>query len=205
MSLRRKGVPLNEKQTSKKGFTLIELLLALSFGSFIILSSAKIYPHFRYQTKFLQESFRLDQAMRQLMFSIEKDLRRAGFCNGQCPGMILRIGQYPGEMKNSCIILSFDLNKNGKLEGEQHRESEYFGYRLRKGVLEIQRGQLHCSGHGWEKISDPQEIKITHFSITQLPKSRLGTLFKTDFFANNHTKKPPIQRQINSVINNKNL
>lgn len=183
----------------------MELLIALSFGSLIVLSSAKIYPQLRYHAKFLQESFRLDQVMRHIMFSIEKDVRRAGFCNGTCRWMIVRTGQYPGEMKNSCIILSYDLNKNGKLEGEKHPESEYFGYRLRKGFLEIQRGQLYCSGNGWEKISDPKEIKITYFRITQLTGSTSGTLFKIDLFANNHKKKPLIQRQINTVIRNKNL
>ncbi len=35
----------------------------------------------------------------------------------------------------SCVLLNILVNR--KLEEEQHHESEYFGYRLRKGVLEI--------------------------------------------------------------------
>ncbi|WP_268904020.1 hypothetical protein [Candidatus Williamhamiltonella defendens] len=35
----------------------------------------------------------------------------------------------------SCALVNILVNR--KLEGEQHHESEYFGYRLRNGVLEI--------------------------------------------------------------------
>lgn len=78
--------------TVERGFTLPEVMLALVFGSVIALGAAKTYPLLRQQNVAVGQHFRLESTLRQLAFGIEKDLRRAGFCAGQCAGRPLLIG-----------------------------------------------------------------------------------------------------------------
>ncbi|WP_339058412.1 prepilin peptidase-dependent protein [Candidatus Regiella endosymbiont of Tuberolachnus salignus] len=179
-------------------------MIALSFGSLILLSAVKIYPQFRQQVSILYQHYRLEQIMRQGIFTIEKDLRRAGFCKKKCYGSAITLSQYRGEIENSCIIIAYDLNRNGYWEEEGHENSEYFGYRLHNGSLEAQRGGKTCFGNGWEKLFDPQEIQITHFTITDLNDLTPGNLFKLQL-SGHSVRNPRIQLQINSVINGKNL
>ncbi|MEA9445152.1 prepilin peptidase-dependent protein [Candidatus Fukatsuia symbiotica] len=186
------------------GFTLPEVMLALSFGSLIVLSAAKIYPQFHKQVATVYQHYRLEQAMRQVMLTIEKDVRRAGFCHQQCSGSAIAFSQDRGEMKNSCMIVAYDLNRNGHWEDEGHTKSEYFGYRLRHGALEAQRGERNCFGNGWEKLFDPQEIKVTHFTVTPVGDLTSGNLFKLQLAANS-IRDPAVQLEINSVIHGKNL
>lgn len=85
--------------TVERGFTLPEVMLALVFGSVIALGAAKTYPLLRQQNVAVGQHFRLESTLRQLAFGIEKDLRRAGFCAGQCAGRPLLIGQAGGQLR----------------------------------------------------------------------------------------------------------
>lgn len=160
------------------GFTLPEMLLALSIGSVIMLAAAQVYPRLRWQSDQLGQRYRLEQALRQLAFVMEKDLRRAGFCNGQCQGNSWFIGQFNGEQPQSCVIVSYDLNRNGVWEGNGSNNPESFGYRLRQGAIETQRGISDCQGNGWSRLTDAAEIRISDLSIAlqQMPASGLFTL-----------------------------
>jgi prepilin peptidase dependent protein B len=152
--------------TLEQGFTLPEVLLAMTFGSLITLAAAKTLPVLRQQTADVGRLYRLEQVLRQLAFGIEKDLRRAGFCAGQCQGQALVIGNADGEAPNSCVIVAYDLNHNGRWETTT--DAEYFGYRLRAGALEGQRGVMQCKGTGWERLNDPDEVRVTTFSVRQI-------------------------------------
>ncbi|AHG19248.1 N-terminal cleavage protein [Chania multitudinisentens RB-25] len=150
----------------EQGFTLPEVMLAMTFGSLIALAAAKTLPVLRQQTADVGRHYRLELVLRQLAFGIEKDLRRAGFCAGQCQGRALTIGNAEGEASNSCVIVAYDLNRNGQWDNAA--DAEYFGYRLRAGALEGQRGVTQCRGNGWERLHDPEEIRITTFSISEI-------------------------------------
>lgn len=149
----------------EQGFTLPEVMLAMTFGSLIALGAAKTLPVLRQQTTDVGRYYRLEQVIRQLAFGIEKDLRRAGFCAGQCQGQALLIGNAEGEVPGSCVIVAYDLNRNGQWENTG--DVEYFGYRLRAGTLEGQRGVTQCRGNGWERLHDPEEIHINAFSVSE--------------------------------------
>lgn len=150
--------------TLERGFTLPEVLLALSFGSLIALAAAKTYPLLRQQSVAIGQDYRLELALRQLAFGIEKDLRRAGFCAGRCPGRALLIDHAPGEAPGSCVIVAYDITRSGQWKSAGD-DAGYFGYRLRQGGLEGQRGVGHCRGPGWERLLDPDEVRVELFNV----------------------------------------
>ncbi|MBO1504701.1 prepilin peptidase-dependent protein [Serratia proteamaculans] len=148
----------------ERGFTLPEVMLALTFGSLIALAAAKTYPVLRQHSVDVGRHYRLESVLRQLAFGIEKDLRRAGFCAGQCQGQPLLIGRAVGEAAGSCVIVAYDITRSGRWE-TLGANAGYFGYRLRQGMLEGQRGVSHCRGTGWERLLDNDEVHIETFSI----------------------------------------
>ena len=186
------------------GFTLPEMMLALSIGSLIMLGATEVFPKLRKQISILQQHYYLELALSQVMAVLEKDLRRAGFCHGECQGTAVITHHYPAEATNSCLIVAYDLNRNGRWEGEKHQESEYFGYRLRNKALEGQRGELNCSGRGWEKLLDPREITITHFSISPLPQQISNQVYRVQL-AGQKTSNPVIHHQLTYTIRGNNL
>ncbi|CNE85702.1 prepilin peptidase-dependent protein [Yersinia nurmii] len=147
------------------GFSLPEMMVALILGSMMVLSSVNIYPQLRQRLTAVYQHYRLELSMQRVISIIEKDLRRAGFCNGFCQGRRLFLGQYSGEKANSCVIVAYDLNRNGLWEGGKHKHSEYFGYRLRKNQLESARGETDCQSSGWERLFDATEVFITGFDV----------------------------------------
>lgn len=147
----------------EQGFTLPEVMLAMTFGSLIALAAAKTLPVLSQQTADAGRHYRLELVLRQLAFGIEKDLRRSGFCAGDCQGQPLAIGNAAGEAPGSCVIVAYDLNRNGRWE--KAGDAEYFGFRLRAGALEGQRGVTQCSGPGWERLLDQEEVLIDSFSV----------------------------------------
>ncbi|CFR06345.1 prepilin peptidase dependent protein B [Yersinia frederiksenii] len=186
------------------GFTLPEMMLALSIGSLIIMAASQTFPKLRQQISYLQQHYHLELALSQVMAALEKDLRRAGFCHGECQGKAVTTHNYPGETTNSCLIVAYDLNHNGRWEGEKHPQSEYFGYRLHNKALEGQRGELNCSARGWEKLFDPQEITITHFSVNQLPRQVSGQIYRVQL-AGQRKSHPAIHHQLTYTIRGNNL
>ncbi|CAI1713994.1 Type II secretory pathway, component PulJ [Serratia grimesii] len=148
----------------ERGFTLPEVMLALTFGSLIALAAAKTYPVLRQHSVDVGRHYRLESVLRQLAFGIEKDLRRAGFCAGQCRGKPMLISHASGEAADSCVIVAYDIARNGRWEASG-ADASYFGYRLRQGMLEGQRGVKHCSGTGWERLLDNDEVRIETFSL----------------------------------------
>ncbi len=197
-------VPDHFSQKYRAGFTLPEMMLALSVGSMIVMAATQVFPQLHKQISILQQHYHLELVLSQIMAALEKDLRRAGFCHGECQGKAITTRQYQGEAANSCLIVAYDLNRNGRWEGEKHQESEYFGYRLRNKALEGQRGALNCSGNGWEKLFDPQEIAIMHFSVNRLPQHTTEQVYRVQL-AGQKKGNPAIHRQLTYTIRGNNL
>ncbi|WP_409160666.1 prepilin peptidase-dependent protein [Pectobacterium sp. B2J-2] len=186
------------------GFTLPEILLALSLGSLIMLSAAQLYPLLHSQSQDSAQRFRLEQLFSQVAMGIEKDIRRAGFCAGTCQGKAISIGNYPGEMENSCLNVSYDLNRNGIWDGGEQQDAESFGYRLRSRSLEIQSGAHNCQGDRWEKLFDPQEVVLTMFRLQRLAAQSDVSLYELQL-AGYWAKRPAVKQHIARLILGRNL
>lgn len=182
----------------ERGFTLPEVMLAMSFGSLIALGAAKVLPLLHQQTIDASRHYRLALVLRQMAFIIEKDLRRSGFCTGECQGKAIVISNATGEPPGSCLIMAYDLNRNGGWETSG--EAEYFGYRLRAGALESQRGVTHCQSSSWERLLDQEEVQVSSFTVRQLTGSTGNPLIQFTLSGNSTVRKN-IQHQLTRVIN----
>ncbi|MFS2056551.1 prepilin peptidase-dependent protein [Kosakonia cowanii] len=155
---------------AQRGFSLLETLLAMAIGSVLLLASARFLPglqialmqHTRLQT--------IEDDLWQRLRAVAKHLQRAGYCNGSCNGQPLFISA-----KGECVIAQWDANSNGRWESAPNHEAEQTAFRLQNGALETLRGATSCTGRGWEKVTDPAQMHVERFSVTQRQTAGLST------------------------------
>ena len=160
----------------QQGFSLLEVILAMALSSIMMVSVTSLFPGFIRQYLNSYRLYRVEQAMSVALLNIEKDLRRAGFIKEGRVGNAVSFSQSSGNI-GSCLIIRYDLNGNGKIEEQESYTSEVFGYRLHQGALEQHRGALHCSGNGWEKITDLSEVEITNLDVEKVNADKEITYF----------------------------
>ncbi len=144
-----------------RGFTLTELLIAMLISALLLPGVSRFLPLLTASNLRQLMALQLWDEMQLLAFTLEKVIRRAGYCHGTCRGKGLKI---PSE---GCLLIRWDGKSNGRWAGPASGESDYYGYRLRAGNLEAQRGVENCQGSGWEKLNDPSTIKVSTFSLVQ--------------------------------------
>ncbi|WP_130831493.1 prepilin peptidase-dependent protein [[Erwinia] mediterraneensis] len=144
------------------GFSLLEMVVALAISGILMLSLGRFLPLLQQESLRLQQRVQLQRELQQIMMTLEKAVRRAGYCHGHCVGSGLTIAA-----QGACLLVKWDENSNGKWEGPLHSDSESYGYRLRQQQLEMQRGVEHCDGSGWERLSDPAFLRIDAFQVRQ--------------------------------------
>ncbi|RPE03456.1 prepilin peptidase-dependent protein [Candidatus Pantoea deserta] len=145
------------------GFSLLEMLAAMALSAVLMLSAGRFLPLLLGESLRLQQRVQLREELQQLMQTLEKAVRRAGYCNGDCGAKGLSVF-------TDCVLLRWDDNSNGKWEGVAHSESDYYGFRLRQKQLETQRGVDSCTGTGWERLTDPAFVAIEQFRVEQSGK-----------------------------------
>ncbi|MBS0893549.1 prepilin-type N-terminal cleavage/methylation domain-containing protein [Tatumella sp. JGM130] len=85
----------------QRGFTLSEMLLAMLICGVVLLGAAQFFPRLFQQSRQLQQQNLLTQELRQLMLVLEKNLRRAGFCQqSPCAGRGVTVSD-----QGRCLIL----------------------------------------------------------------------------------------------------
>lgn len=142
------------------GFSLLEMLIAMAISAVIMLSVGRFLPLLLAENTDVLQRAQLRQELQQMMATLEKSVRRAGYCHGECAREALKISE-------NCLLLRWDENSNGQWEGVSHAESDYYGYRLRQQQLEMQRGVDQCQSAGWERLSDPAFMTVEQFSVSQ--------------------------------------
>lgn len=148
------------------GFSLLEMLVAMALSAVLMMSAGRFLPLLTSENLRLLQRVQLREELQQLMQTLEKAVRRAGYCNGDC-------GDGALSLSADCLLLRWDDNSNGKWEGVAHAESDYYGFRLRQKQLETQRGVAACGATGWERLTDPAFLAIEQFSV-----ERAGRLVK---------------------------
>lgn len=160
-------------QLNQRGFTLLETLIAMALSSIVLLGAGRLFPTLHRGVLWQYQHEALQETLWQLAFSIGKNLQRAGYCHGECNGKALVISK-----DGACALIQWDTNGNGRWDPPGHPEAEATGYRLRDGSLETLKGASGCEGNGWEKITDPEAVTISHFSITPLARQSLQPLLE---------------------------
>ena len=142
------------------GFSLLEMLIAMAISAVVMLSVGRFLPLLLAENAAMLQRAQLRQELQQIMATLEKAVRRAGYCHGECGSGALKISE-------NCLLLRWDGNSNGKWEAVSHAESDDYGYRLRQQQLEMQRGVNQCQSAGWERLSDPAFMTLEQFSVSQ--------------------------------------
>lgn len=158
------------------GYTLIEIMIAmvLAIGSLTAVSSLVGYGIGVNGN--LINSARLNEELGNVYALLVSDLRRAGY-SGSTVAMVtdpdanpspfnasITVGQFAGEVANSCILFSYDSNDNGVVDNVAPDEN--FGYRLRNGAVEIRRNSATCIDNGWEDLTDTDVVNVTSLTFT---------------------------------------
>lgn len=148
---------ITDKTSPQQGFSLIEMLLALLLSSLLFLSAARFFPWLLNNSVQLQQQIIRAQEVRQLLLTLEKYLRRAGYCEqSPCVEPPLTISA-TGE----CLLVRLQSRRYvaGGISGPLINDS--YGFRLNNAQVEARRGAESCGGQGWESLTDPQRLPIT--------------------------------------------
>lgn len=143
---------------TQRGSSLAEMLIALAISSVLLLSAARVLPLLQLNNLRTLMGFQLQEEVQLMMGSVEKAVLRAGYCNGKCAGEALKI-----QSGGRCLLVRWDENSNGKWEGAESADSDFYGYRWRDDSLETQRGVDSCEGGGWEHLNDPATAIVEDF------------------------------------------
>lgn len=156
------------------GMMLMECLFAMAISGVLFLCISRAYPQVMNTLIYCYQQYQLDIFLRERLLVLETQLRRTGYCNGDCTHALkskkfhtspLKIGQYSYQEKNSCVIFAYDVNGNGRWDAPSSKESDYFGYRLKNGQFEQLRGVQDCTSSGWQRFFESHEIEVTEFIL----------------------------------------
>ena len=151
----------------QNGFSLFEMLLSISISSLIFIGTSTFYSKLQFVLLQQNLNIHLQKNIHQGVASFAKDLKRAGF-----------IANHPEKMKKlaieintlaNCYIFRYDseIRNDWVYDRLNPTNSDIFVYRFYKNNLEYKVGAANCEGSNWEKIFDPNDIKITQFSVKQ--------------------------------------
>ena len=181
----------------QSGLSLVELMVGLTIGLLLTAGIINFYiTSMKANTDNLQISM-LNQELRSMLHIIDRDIRRAGYWAG-VPGTDdlsanpfmatpndLVISQQTGGVTNSCIIYSYDLDRDKLVDVGSVATSavftsapydlgdvEQFGFRLsgssvqmRTGLATAGESTIDCDSGAWNTITD-SHTEITQFSFT---------------------------------------
>jgi prepilin peptidase dependent protein B len=154
--------------TRARGISMVELLVGLAVGLFIAAAGVTLMAGNLRENRALMLESRLMQDLRTAADIITRDLRRAGYWAGAVasiqvePGSPIVANPYlavaPAAAASDSVSFAFsrDASENQTLDS-----NEQFGFRLRRGVIEMQLG----SGN-WQALTDANTVVVTGFVVT---------------------------------------
>jgi prepilin peptidase dependent protein B len=147
---------------------MVELLVGLAVGLFIAAAGVTLMAGNLRENRSLMLESRLMQDLRTATDIITRDLRRAGYWAGAAnavrpaPGTVTPNNPYlavsPSAAASDSVSFAFsrDATENQTLDS-----NEQFGFRLRRGVIEMQLG----SGN-WQALTDANTVIISTFTVS---------------------------------------
>ena len=166
----------------QQGFSLVEMLIAMAISSVLLLASARFLPALQMLAIRQTQGQALSEEIWQRVFTISRQIQRAGFCRGSCVGEGL-------VLETHCLLSRWDSNLNGKWEETPAASAEVTGIRLQNGAMETLRGATTCTGKGWEKMTDPDFMVIDDFSVIRQNSSGFSPEFTVNL--QGHLKSRP--------------
>ncbi|WES67382.1 prepilin peptidase-dependent protein [Superficieibacter sp. HKU1] len=147
---------------TQKGFSLPETLIAMAISSLLLLGASRFLPGLQRAVLLQTRHQMLEDELWQRVYTVAKHLQRAGYCRGECAGEPLMIN-----WQGACVLVKWDANSNGTWDNALAATSDFTGFRLQNGALETLRGASSCDDKGWDKMTDPQTLRITRFEVVR--------------------------------------
>jgi prepilin peptidase dependent protein B len=162
--------------SDQSGFSLVETLCALAVSSMVLLSGLHLLPKLHRQCHGGIQQMRLIQQLNHALLFIEKDIRRAGLdtVTDEHPAVI--IAQRHGEPARSCLLVRYAFYAAEGHRAGQELITETFGYRMRRGALEMRRGVTHCDGPGWVKMHDTHQWQVKRLQFDPVAQNGLRVI-----------------------------
>lgn len=177
----------------QRGFTLVELMIASVISLLALSAIVTVYAATSRHTTTELSRADLRQQMYTMTDLMASDIRRSGYWAfdplRQSPANNpfqqaenrLRSGAMDGEVEASCLLFSYDLDRDGLVGKGRCRENgcatgtdednvEQFGYRLNRGRLQVRYGgtEMSCASGNWQTVTTPglvvQELAFTLYS-----------------------------------------
>ena len=192
-----------------RGFTLTELMVAMTISSAFVVSATSIsVGHLKRQTV-LQQKLALMEEVSLIKQAISVELRRAGFIYLPLSDYAsfsaaalefakLHISEFPGEAPGSCILFSYDKNKNGQQNSAS--PAELLGFRLKDNTIEYRVAGRNCSQSGWHDLSTPEKITVSAFHIDGPYPATYGANYTISLSAY-AADAPLLQRDLRFTVN----
>ncbi len=169
------------------GFGLIELMVATTLSLILLAALLSLYTATAAGSHAQFRLARLNHELHAIAGLIRKDLRRAGYWAADpgvqdalhnpfvSNGFELRLGAHSDEAGNSCVLLAYDLNRDGLIGvgsagpgGAEFSDAnvEQFGFRLHDGAVEMRSGgaTFDCNSGSWQDVSTSL-IQITRLEF----------------------------------------
>lgn len=185
--------------SNQQGLSLVELMVGLVVGLILTGGVLKMYISSLHANNDNLKISMLNQELRSMLHIIERDVRRAGFWAG-VPGTDdlsanpfmttpndLSVSEKLGEAANSCVMYSYDLDKDKLVDVDSVATSapfnaapydtggmEQFGFRLngsavqmRTGLFAVNESTFDCDSGAWDTItSNNTEITALDFLVS---------------------------------------
>ena len=158
------------RKVQQRGYTLVELMISLTISMVIVLGGVNLYLSVIDTSLTLHESNLLTEEMRAVSEVLVSDVRRAGYWGWDPvtgPGDVwsnpftagsndLSVSAAAGEAANSCILYTYDLDKDGLVDA-----AENYGFRLLSNTVQAYTsGAFSCTGGTWTNLTSP-ELSVT--------------------------------------------
>lgn len=157
---------------------LLETLIGLLVGFFILAATVFAFSGMSRYSQDNIHSVRLEHELRTAMRLMIGDVRRAGYWayaandvgRGKNSNPFMQTNSDLKVVDGNCILLSYDLNKDGSLPPLNHAGGdERFGYRLFSGALQSRAAMnttFSCTQGNWENLTHANLINISSLSFS---------------------------------------
>lgn len=177
----------------QRGLSIVELLVGLAIGLTTVGAATSMLGTSVFESRRLLGEDRVLQDLRAAADVVGRNLRRSGHWGDAAAA--LATGQpnpyaAPAPAGGSSVELRYsrDATENHRVDSD-----EQFGFRLRRGVLEMQVGSA-----GWQALTDANQLAVTAFDIT--PTTEDTVLPCPDACRAGSTTCPPRQQRVSVAI-----
>ncbi len=172
----------------QRGLSLVELMIGLLVGAVALAAVLTLYQTVATHTRRQLELAHLHALLQHILLLIESDARRSGYWHFR-PGIDrlgdnpfqsaendLRTGAYPGEPADSCLLLAYDADDDGKVGigacasvdcpiWSDTDNVEQLGFRLKEGALQMRYAgdAFSCDAGRWQALTEAG-ITVTRFT-----------------------------------------